>query len=78
VRGATPSGRLRFALPACSVQVTYRLSSGVQESPVVLDTVIVEPDAPRVVLVWRASLRCDKKALKVDEVKTTVASEEWQ
>jgi hypothetical protein len=34
----------------------------------VFDTVIIEPDADRVVAVWRAALPCDKKALKVKEI----------
>jgi hypothetical protein len=78
VRGATPNGWLRVALPTWSVQVTFRLPGGPQERPAVLDTVIVEPEVPRVVLVWRAALRCDKKALKVDEVHVGVLGEGWQ
>jgi hypothetical protein len=73
VRGATPDGVLQFQLPAASVQAAYRFGSGADVRTADLDTVIVEPDAARVVLVWRAALRCDKKALKVKEVGVTVS-----
>ena len=68
LRGLTPSGQLRFQLPAAVPHVVYRLDREVVERPPVLDTVIIEPDAGRLVLVWRAALACDKKALRVREV----------
>lgn len=68
VHGATPDGPLRFALPALPVQVAYRLDSGTETPPVELETVLVEPDARRVVLVWRAALACDKRLLRVREI----------
>lgn len=68
VRGATPDGVLRFALPAVGVQITYSVAGSAEVRPAHLDTVIIEPDAGRIVLVWRAALQCDKKLLKVDTV----------
>ena len=32
--------------------------------------VLIEPDENRLVLVWRAVMQCDKKALRVNEVRT--------
>ncbi len=72
VRGATPSGLLRFQLPPVRVEVTYVLDHAPQVQPANLDTVLIEPDESRVVLVWRAALRCDKKALRVNEVRPAV------
>ena len=71
VRGATPSGLLQFQLPAVRVRITYRLASGEQQRPAVLDTVVVEPDASRLTLVWRAALQCDKKALQTREIEAS-------
>jgi hypothetical protein len=68
LRGLTADGVLQFHLPAVAPSVTYRLDDGRVERPALLDTVILEPDAGRVVLVWRAALVCDKKALRVREV----------
>jgi hypothetical protein len=72
VRGATPSGLLRFQLPPARVEVTYVLDGAPQVRPANLDTIIIEPDDNRLVLVWRAALRCDKKALRVSEVRPAV------
>jgi hypothetical protein len=69
VRGASPSGVLRFQLPGLRVQVTYLLSGTPQVRPANLDLVLIEPDAPRLILVWRAALPCDKKALRISEVR---------
>jgi hypothetical protein len=69
VRGATPDGRVVFRLPSVRVEVTYLLDRTPQVEQANLDTVLLEPDERRVVLVWRAALRCDKKALRVNEVR---------
>ncbi|HEU4456418.1 MAG TPA: DUF2169 domain-containing protein [Longimicrobium sp.] len=73
VIGATPAGRLTFRLPALPVAVEYALDGGKESPPVRLDTVLVEPDAARVVLVWRTVLACDKKLLKVREITVRAA-----
>ena len=71
--GATPSGALRFNLPARRVEVVFRLDSGEERKTASLDTVILRPDEARLVLVWRAALPCDKRLLKVREVEPIVA-----
>jgi hypothetical protein len=68
-RGVTPGGHMQFQLPAVGVDVTFHLGNGRRPQPAVLDTVILEPDASRLVLVWRASVTCDKKALQVKEAE---------
>ncbi len=73
IAGATPSGVLRFTLPARRVDVLFRLDSGEERRPANLDTVILRPDESRLVLVWRAALPCDKRLLKVREVEPIVA-----
>jgi hypothetical protein len=68
VRGATQSGALRFALPAVRMRATYHVDSATEVRWANLDTVTIEPDEQRVVLVWRASLTCDKKLLRVRKI----------
>jgi hypothetical protein len=68
VTGVTPSGRLAFRLPVLAPSVEYRLDGGTKSVAANLDTVLIEPDASRVILVWRAVLQCDKKLLRVREV----------
>jgi hypothetical protein len=74
VRGVTPSGELRFVLPAIRIRATYRLDGTEQARDAALDTVLIDADAERLVLVWRAALTCDKKALRVREVAVSAAA----
>jgi hypothetical protein len=52
----TPAGRLSFALPKVSLRFRTRIDGRTVEHPGQLATVIIEPDHPRVILVWRSSL----------------------
>lgn len=58
VAGATPEGRLSFALPGLplpAVQVT--LAGGAPQAvPMAFDTLIIEPDEKRVQMLWRGNL----------------------
>jgi hypothetical protein len=72
IRGATASGILQFVLPEVRVQFTYRQQGAETVRFGVLDTVLIEPDEQRLVLVWRAALSCDKQLLKVREVEATL------
>ena len=58
----TPSGHLAFALPrlAFGFETTFKGGERVQHQGS-LYTVILEPDASRIVLVWRTSLPCHPK-----------------
>jgi len=68
-KGVTPSGILRVQLPPVRIEVTYLVDGSPQPVPANLDTVLIEPDQNRLSLVWRAALRCDKKALRVNEIR---------
>ncbi len=74
VLGATPSGQLRFRLPGYRLQITYRLDNTNHPLAAPLDTVLIEPDAARLVLLWRTVLPCDKKVLRVRAIEAAVAS----
>jgi hypothetical protein len=60
---------MRFQLPPVRIEMTFVLDGSPQASPANLDTVLIEPDMGRVQLIWRAAMRCDKKALRVNEVR---------
>lgn len=68
VSGASPSGEVRFQLPAVRPKITFRLDEETHARPANLDTVLIEPDQGRVLLVWRAAFQCDKKVLRVREI----------
>lgn len=72
VRGATPDGLLSFRLPQVSVETTYVVDGSRVVRPAPLDTVIIEPDAQRVILVWRSSLDCDRKLLRVRQIEVAL------
>jgi hypothetical protein len=68
----TANGRLRFALPVVQLTVETRFGRERIEHGANLAAVILEPDVPRVLLVWQASLVCNHR---VDELDETVVAE---
>ena len=68
VVNACRNGRLSFQLPVYKLQLKVKIAGGTEEPVPNLETVLIEPDENRLCLVWRASVLCDKKALKVEEV----------
>lgn len=66
----TPAGRLDITIPKVSIPMQIRF--GLTEKPVdlapVLDTVIVEPDRHRMLLVWRASWPTRGQLTRIREV----------
>jgi hypothetical protein len=68
------TGQLAFTVPNQQVQVTYQLDDRKQLCPAYLDTVLIEPDLNRVVLIWRSMFPCDKKALRIREIEATVGN----
>jgi hypothetical protein len=70
--GVSPEGRVRLNLPVVRPRVAIRIAGGWERPPAVLETVLFEPDLGRFSLGWRAAVRCDKRALRIE----TVAIEE--
>jgi hypothetical protein len=62
----TPSGRMAFSLPrvALGFETIFRGGDRVSHQGK-LHSVILEPDVPRVVLVWRTELPCHPRVLKL-------------
>jgi hypothetical protein len=62
----SPAGPVRFALPRVVLGFETHFADGSRERHrATLHTVRLEPDAPRVVLVWHTSLRCHAKVNKL-------------
>lgn len=74
LHGMHPSGVITFALPRVPLEVVVVLNGAEHPRPVQLDTVTFEPDAGRFTMLWRASMPCDKQALKVSEVRAGLVS----
>jgi len=61
VAGAWRSGRLHFELPGTVPNVSILCGNRCDELPVHLDTVLVEPDEDRLILVWKGAVARGKR-----------------
>lgn len=63
----TPSGWLRFAIPAESLQFETFFGATRKEHASELVTVVVESEGPRLILVWQTTLRCGNDGDYLDQ-----------
>lgn len=68
----TESGTLRFCLPKIYLAFTTRFGKRKKEHHATLQTVIIEPDVPQVILVWQTSLACHHQ---LDDLDVTIIRE---
>jgi len=68
----TPGGTLRFKLPRLALSFETHFSDRVENHHATLQTVILEPDVPRVILVWLTALPCHPR---VTELQHTIIEE---
>ena len=68
IDGASPDGPIAFPIPNARLVVAVTIAGATEEPPAHLETVWIEPDQNRVCLTWRASLPCDRRALKVEKI----------
>lgn len=69
VAGARHDGELRFALPRRAFEITALIKGETVQAGCVLDTVVFEPDADRMMLTWRATIPCPRRFLYIDHVR---------
>lgn len=69
-----PGGRLQFYVPKVELQFETRFYDGsrMTHESRNLHTVILEPDLPRVSVVWHTALRCHTKVHKLDRTVITL------
>jgi hypothetical protein len=74
LRGLTPTGDLSFHLPRIFPAFTTRFFDDSREfhKERRLHTVILEPDYPRVSLVWHSALPCHPRVQKLDRTTITI------
>ncbi|MFH1153745.1 MAG: DUF2169 domain-containing protein, partial [Pseudomonadota bacterium] len=63
---ATPDGALKFRLPGLRIHTVFHVQGTPEPAPSHLDTLILEPDERRLMMVYRASMGCDKKMYHVE------------
>lgn len=68
----SPSGRMSFVLPKVYPFFVTKFGKDRVEHRAALHTVILEPEYPRVIMVWYSSLQCHHR---VDELDVTVITE---
>jgi hypothetical protein len=68
LRGFTQGGPLAFELPRLTLDASFDFDGKARSQPLNLETVLFEPDAGRLQLLWRAGLAVDKKLLKLRTV----------
>lgn len=61
-------GPLQFELPICKLEARVKVAGQIENPPLNLDTVLIEPEKRRLCMTWRGALPCDKKTLKVEQV----------
>jgi hypothetical protein len=66
---ASESGDLRFQVPASAIAITARIRRAPVDLPAALDTLLIEPDAHRVVVTWRATAPCPRSFLYIEHVR---------
>ncbi len=59
---------MQSRVPSIRPHVEIVVAGRREVPPVMLETVLLEPDDQRLSLTWRAALRCDKRALKIERI----------
>ncbi len=67
----TPNGLISFHLPKVRLLFLTHFGKEIIEHRAELSTVIIEPDYPRVIMVWQTSLPCHHKVDKLDFTEIT-------
>lgn len=68
VQNASDLGDLRFSVPVSTLVATVTIKGAKADHSPRLDTLHIEPDRRRVVLTWRATFRCPRTFLYIDDV----------
>ncbi|MFO7562983.1 MAG: DUF2169 domain-containing protein [Enhygromyxa sp.] len=74
--GLDPDRRWQFTVPRCELEIVARIAGEARPLRPVLETVLLEPEARRFCLSWRASSRVAGQLLRVERVSIGLASVE--
>jgi hypothetical protein len=66
--GVMPDGPISFTVPPSHLSVAVTIAGSTETPPANLETLVIEPDENRACFTWRASVPCDRKALKVEKI----------
>jgi hypothetical protein len=78
LQNLTPQGHTWFQIPQITIPIVFFLKKGdTQRTHGVADTLVLEPDAGRFMITWRASLPLKKNIFEVVQVVTGEMSRGW-
>lgn len=66
-----PNGNVAFNVPKVKLHSDIRMADEIFHPAFNLETLVIEPNQLRASLIWRAALQCDKKMLKISDIKIT-------
>lgn len=72
ISGMHPNGELRFDLPKLNLVSQIKQAGQINSQAFMLETLHIEPNLLQLSMVWRAAYPCDKKALKIEEIKVSL------
>lgn len=65
---ASLHGPVQFDVPRRQIEVSVRILGETQRRAPALDTLVIEPDERRVIATWKATFRCPRRFLYIDQV----------
>lgn len=67
-----PNGNILFKVPRINIYSDVEIAGVISQPSFKIETLIIQPNQLLFSLVWRASVQCDKSALKIDNVKISL------
>jgi len=68
-----PNGTMKFNVPNVNLNSDVTVSGELVQPKFNLETLIIEPNQLKLSMVWRAAVQCDKKVLKISDVKISMS-----
>jgi len=68
VVGTLPDGPIAFTIPESYLTIAVTIEGSMHRPAANLETLLIEPDKNRACFTWRASVPCDRRALKVQTI----------
>ena len=68
-----PRGNMTFNVPRVILNADVTMAGRSVKPPFNLETLLIEPNQLQLSMIWRAAVPCDKKALKISDIKINMA-----
>lgn len=68
ISGMHPGGDIQFEVPRVRFSACVEISGVIHQPELKMETLLLEPNALRMSMVWKGAVPCDKQGLKIGEV----------